>query len=348
MKIKVLKACHNTIFVLVFLMTPVITWSQNDTLVLKNNDVIVGEIKLMDQALISIKTPYSKKDFSIKWRELKRISTEQTFVIQLSKGERFNSIVMSKKDEDGKALLFNGTTPIVVEIKDIVYLKPLNSTFISKFRFSNFSVGYSYTKSNNLSQLTINSKIYYTTFKWLLTGQYNSVISNQTDVPETKRIDANINMKRFMKKDWFYSSEIAFLTNDEQKLDLRTTFSGGFGTYLLHSNFMIAAAGAGLAYTNESYNDDLGTVKNSLEAYLALAFNVYDFKDLTLTTNGTLFPSLTENKRYRVDLNISLKYDLPFDFYINLSATYNYDSQPVEGASSDDYVYQTTFGWEFK
>jgi len=325
------------------------SWSQkNDTLVLKNNDIIVGEIKLMDQALISIKTPYSKKDFSIKWRELKRISTEQTFVVQLSGGKRFNSVVMSKNNEDGKALVFNAAEPIVVEIKDIVYLKPLTSSFLSKFRFSNFSVGYSYTKSNNLSQLTVNSKIYYTTFKWLLTAQYNSVISRQTDVPETKRIDANINMKRFMKKDWFYSGEIAFLTNDEQKLNLRTTFSGGFGKYLLHSNFMIAASSAGLAYTNESFNDEFGTVKNSVEAYLGLAFNVYDFKELSLNTNGTIFPSLTESDRYRIDLNISLKYDLPFDFYVNLSATYNYDSQPVAGASSDDYVYQTTFGWEFK
>jgi len=32
--------------------------------------------------------------------------------------------------------------------------------------------------------------------------------------------------------------------------------------------------------------------------------------------------------------------------YVKLGYTLNYDSQPVEGASKNDYVFQTTFGWE--
>jgi putative salt-induced outer membrane protein YdiY len=331
-----------------FLIMSIFSWSQNDTIVLKNDNIIVGEIKLMDQGFITMKTPYSGKDFKIKWRNLKKISTEQTFVVSLSNGKRFNSVIMAMPDTFGKAIIFDINNPIEIELKNIVYLKPINSSFFSKMRFSNIAVGYNYTKSNKLSQLNINSTLYYTTFKWMLTGIYNSVISNQTDVDETKRIDASINLKYFMKKDWFYAGEVDFLSNDEQKLKLRTTFSGGIGKYLIHSNVMAAGVGGGLAYTNERYSDNVSPDKNSLEAYLSVQYNIYDFKDINLATLGTFYPSLTESGRYRFNFTASLSYDLPLDFFIQLSYTLNYDSQPVEGASANDYVYQTTFGWKFK
>jgi len=49
----------------------------------------------------------------------------------------------------------------------------------------------------------------------------------------------------------------------------------------------------------------------------------------------------------RFDFKVDLKYDLPLDFYIKLGYTQNFDNRPVEGASQNDYVIQTSFGWEF-
>jgi hypothetical protein len=48
-----------------------------------------------------------------------------------------------------------------------------------------------------------------------------------------------------------------------------------------------------------------------------------------------------------VDFAFDTKYDLPLDFYIRLGLTLNYDNQPVEGAGETDYVFQTSFGWEW-
>jgi hypothetical protein len=39
------------------------TQAQKDSLVLKNGDVIVGEIKSMDKGVLTIETDYSKNDF---------------------------------------------------------------------------------------------------------------------------------------------------------------------------------------------------------------------------------------------------------------------------------------------
>ena len=64
-------------------------------------------------------------------------------------------------------------------------------------------------------------------------------------------------------------------------------------------------------------------------------------------TQANFYPSFSQGGRYRLDLNGNLKYDLPLDFYIKMSITYNYDSKPTEGATDSDYVFTTSFGWEF-
>ena len=63
--------------------------------------------------------------------------------------------------------------------------------------------------------------------------------------------------------------------------------------------------------------------------------------------NTTIQYSISEKGRYRSDINFDMKYDLPFDLYIKMSLTYNYDNQPIEGADKEDYVFTTSFGWEF-
>ncbi|MDZ7612807.1 MAG: DUF481 domain-containing protein [Flavobacteriaceae bacterium] len=109
---------------------------------------------------------------------------------------------------------------------------------------------------------------------------------------------------------------------------------------------MTFGAGSGIAYIYESYTD--GTPgKNSSEVYAGLAYNKYDIGDLSFVSNIVYYYSLTEDSRYRVDLNANLKYDLPHDFYVKASLTYNFDSKPIEGASKDDYISQFSFGWEF-
>ncbi|MFN2128683.1 MAG: DUF481 domain-containing protein, partial [Anaerolineales bacterium] len=66
-----------------------------------------------------------------------------------------------------------------------------------------------------------------------------------------------------------------------------------------------------------------------------------------LLTNIMVYPGITEKGRWRSDFNLDTKYDLPYDFYIKVSLTINYDNRPAEGASETDYVVQTGLGWEW-
>ena len=232
-------------------------------------------------------------------------------------------------------------------LQKIVFLDAIGSNFISRLT-AEFDLGLTLTKANNSKQFTSNALLGYVANKWKFAGSFNTVLSSQDDVDDIKRIEGNTTFQWFLPKDWFLSASANLLSNSVQKLQLRTTGKLGGGYGFINNNSMNFSAGGGLAYNNETYTDPADEGKNSLESYFGSQFDKYDIGDLSLLTSVFGYPSLTESGRFRVDFNFDLKYDLFFDFYIKSGVTYNYDNQPVEGASKGDYVFQTSFGWELK
>ena len=149
-----------------------------------------------------------------------------------------------------------------------------------------------------------------------------------------------------MIKSWFATFSVDFLQDDEQKIKLRTTPKLGIGNYFIQSNSIYFSFSAGIALNREQYTDPAQEDRQSGEGFVGLEYNMFDIGDLNLLTNITTYPSFTEEDRIRVDFNIDLKYDLPLDFYIKFGYTHNFDNQPIEGASKDAFVFQSTFGWE--
>ena len=316
----------------------------NDTLVLVNNNVIVGEFKNMDKSIITFKTKYSEKDFQIKWHKVIEIYSERTFIISISDGSRLTSTLNSNKIK-GKLILDSGVNALEMDLTDIVFLEPVGKNFLSRLTVD-VDLGITLTKANNLKQLTSNLSAAYLANKWRASGYFKTVLSRQDSISDVNRMDGEIGVNYFLQNDWFISTSAIYLSNDEQKLDLRSTYKGGLGYFFIHSSHLYLGANGGLAYTIEKFTDDT-PARNSSELYFGISFNKYDIGDLSLLTNAVLYPSLTESGRYRADFNFDMKYDLPLDFYIKMSLTYNYDNQPIEGAADSDYVFTTSFGWEF-
>ncbi len=317
----------------------------NDSIQLTNGDILVGEIKKMDKSVLVLKTKYSDSDFKIKWHKVKKIKSNRYFVIAMENGDRFNSSINSSEKMDGKVLLDSGVNAFEEDLINVIYLEPIGKNFLSRLVID-VDFGITLTKANNLKQLTSNISGSYLDNRWKAFGYYKTVISRQDGIADVNRMDGEITTIYFLKNDWFVQLSGVYLSNDEQKLKLRSTYKAGAGYYFIHNNRMFLGTGVGLAMTNENYIDDTPS-KNSSELYLTVGFNKYDIGDLSLLTSAVLYPSITESGRFRADFNFDMKYDLPLDFYIKLSLTYNYDNQPIEGASDNDYVFTTSFGWEF-
>jgi hypothetical protein len=326
--------------------------AQTDSLIFRNGNHIVGEVKTMDRSVVTVKTPYSDKDFAIKWHRIKEIYTDTYFLITLTDGSRYNGTI--RATEPGRvSILTDSGESVNVNLIDIVFLNDLDKGFWSQISFS-FDVGFDLTKANNFKQFTTNSKLGYTAKRWNLDLFYSTMFSRQNNTEDINRTDAGISHKFFMPKDWYTLASVDFLSNTEQRIELRTTGKMGMGKFITHTNKSYWGFAAGANFNNEVFFNDTTSAeptpdKQSMEGFLGSELNLFNVGDLDLLTNLTAYPSFTESGRWRFDFKFEAKYEMWFDddFYIKLAYSLNFDNQPVENASSTDYVFQTGFGWEW-
>ncbi len=335
------------IFIAITIFFTVNLMAQTDTLVLVNNDVIVGEIKSLDKGVIIFETDYSDSDFKIEWLNVKEVISTQKFIMTFSNGDRINGYIRTNPSDPKKVnVISDDSTLSSFDIKQLVYLKTLENSFLSKLS-ANIDVGYTFTKARNNHQLSMRSGVSYLTNIWGADGRLDVVRSVQDSTEAIRRTEGNISVKMFLYKDIFATSSANFLQNNEQKLALRSTYDLGIGNYFVHTNKVYLILIVGGAWNDEVYTDPAISSRSDAEAFGSVELNLFDIGDLSLLTNAKLSPSLSTPGRYRADLKFDIKYDFAYDLYIKFGTTYNYDSSPVEGAANSDYVIQTTLGWEW-
>ena len=83
---RLLKPCH----CMLLLFCSISAYAQRDSLILKNWDIIVGELKSLSKGVVTIETDYSKNDFNIEWDGLKEIYSDSRFLITVKNGSRLN------------------------------------------------------------------------------------------------------------------------------------------------------------------------------------------------------------------------------------------------------------------
>jgi hypothetical protein len=321
-------------------------FSQKDSLILVNKDVLIGKIESMEKNILVFGTSYSDSDFKIKWHKVKEIYSDRTFTVTLTSGQRFQSTIRTDSTNIKKVILKNEGVSFSEDLSKVILLDPYGTSFFSRLEF-NIDFGVTLTKANNFSQLSMNSGFLYDSNKWGVYGNFGLIRSTQDNTEDIQRMDAAAGFQWFLPKDWYAEFSVNFLSNNEQKIKLRTTLRLGPGYYFTRNNSLVFSASAGLALNNESSTDPFVDPNTSTEAYLGVYFNKYDINDFSVLTSIVFSPSLTEDNRFRTDFKLDLKYDLPWDLYVKVGATYNYDSQPVPGASKGDYVFETGFGWEW-
>jgi hypothetical protein len=320
--------------------------SAQDTLYLKNNDVIVGEVKDLAKGVLTFETDYSDNDFTIKWLEVAKIKSTQTYIFTFSTGERKNgTITTDPANPENVIIIDEYGEKTTYKINQVVYMKSVKGDFLSKLTAS-VDIGYTFTKSQNSSSFTTRAGVGYLTNVWGANGTFNMVRTQQDSVADIRRTEGGLSLKLFLYRDIFAMASANYLQNDEMKLSLRSIYKAGIGDYFVNSNRIYLIGTAGIAFTNENYVDTLDT-RSSGEGFASLELNLFDVGDLSLQTTITLYPNLTTLGRYRTDFTFDVKYDFPLDLYIKFGTTYNYDSNPVEGASKSDYVIQTTLGWSW-
>lgn len=334
----------NVLFPAAFLLSAVSLFGQRDSVIFANDNYMIGEVKNMERGVLTVETAYSDSDFKVDWEGVKEIYTESFFLITLTDGSRYNGTLASAAPGQADLLVNYGDT-VPTDLNDIVYLRSVNEKPLSRL-YASISVGFSYAKARNFRQFSVRANAGYIANRWLADGFFSSVNSSQDDAEAIDRTEGGFSFQFFLPKDWYLVASTNYLSNTEQKLALRTLGKFGVGKYFIHTNNVYWGGGLGLSYNNERFSNE-NPDRNSMEGYFGSQLNLFDLGDISLMTTLVAYPSFTEGGRWRVDYNFNGNYDLPLDFFISLGFSLNFDNRPVADASRTDYVFQTTFGWEW-
>ena len=299
----------------------------------------------MDRGILQIETDYSDSDFKIEWEKISRIKTESHFFVTLEDGTKYFNTILSSVNDSIVTVFTDPDQPIACRISEIVYLKSYKDRFLDRLS-AKIDVGFSLTAAKNLRQFTTNSRIAYQAEKWSTDISYNSIRSTQDETDPIERSEGEFNFRFVLPRRFYAITTASLLSDTEQKLDLRSNSQLGLGNFIIRTNRSYWGAKLGLNRNIELYANETED-RNSWEGYFGTELNLFDIGDFSLLTVLMAYPSITEKGRWRLDSNLDIKFDLPFDFYIKFGGSVNYDNQPAQGASELGYVLQSSIGWEW-
>ena len=318
---------------------------KTDLVYLKNGDRITGEIKVLDRGILQLGTN-DIGTIKVEWEDIDSLVSRYQFRIEDRDGAKYiGTLALTTAD-----LLQVTETGARAEVpqENVVGITPLESSFWQQLDGS-ISLGFSYTKSDQLAQLTTDINVRRRTPKRLLELDASSIATSQEDEETKRREDLTLSYARLFDGPVFAIASAAAQTNDELGLELRVLLAPGVGVNLVQSNSNDLVSTLGLSLNREWS----GTAEHdgySLESFLAVRHSVfrYDYPKTDITTDATVYPSLTDWGRVRAELDISASREIVSDFTVVLSFYDSYDSDPPdEGATRNDYGVVTSLGWTF-
>jgi len=340
---KILRTVLASIFLLIGLSSMA---QKTDTIIHINGNVLLGEIKKLDNGIISFKMDGMG---TIKF-ELDKINTfksQKSFQIVVKNGmQYYGSFDTSLSKRMVNMNLINGRELVAVE--NIVELYPIKKNFW--LRTSGlFSLGFSYSKGSGIANLNTSGKLdyrnrkSYTVFNWTenTTLQKDTITSNKTDL--------TLNFQRAIIRKWYFGLNAELSSNSELGLDMRALAGFSIINYLVqnyHNRLYLSAGSSG----NKEWSGGETTPVNNIEGLLGLNYHYFKFTnpEIHITTYLKTYPNFTTAGRWRLNYSLDAMVEVINDFHVGINFYYNFDSKPLSAdASTNDYGITTTLSYSF-
>lgn len=301
-----------------------------------NGDVITCEVRKLEYGYLTVKTdPMST--VQIKWSHVLRVTSQERFSLDIVDG---TVLVGSLVEASGPGKLRVELTPEggyrEIELETVTFIYELEEDLRQRID-GDLSLGYSFTKASEVSQLNFAFNLSATTERHKWDGSLSSIDTAQPGRDDSNRSQAQIGYWRFFDRRWFGLLQSTADHNDELGLDLRASLAVLGGRYLTPTPAMVLGAGVGLSVNREWNVDDTDT--NNLEGVAALRWEwfIRDTPKLELSTNLTIYPSLSTSGRVRGSTNASIRKEFAKDLFWKINAYGDFDSEPPEDGSTGDY-----------
>jgi hypothetical protein len=320
--------------------------AQQDTLLTRYGDVLVGKIDKVTPETIKIKVKYRKDAIEIKLGELLKISSPHQYVVNDVKNKNWKGTLTLDTLHRGVLGLKLPDTVIFFTPKQVFDVAEDKPRAFKEGLRANLDFGINRIKAENSLSANLGINLSYSSRRWLVQADY-SAFSNAVDTTLNYWRNGIFSVAYVLPREWFVTSKMNLYTSTEQSLDLRRNFFLGVGKIFIHRTEETLSLSGGFMSNRELYLTS-NTLFNSTESYLSMHYNGKITNRWEAIFDGGVFPSLSQAGRVRSNLSMDLKYKFLNHFYLGLRYTLNTDSKPQVEASKSDYVFAIKFGWSLK
>jgi hypothetical protein len=318
---------------------------KTDTLVVRNGDVMTGEIKSLHRGKAEYSTDAAGTIY-VKWTRVVTAETDKRFDIDLADGSNYFG-ALGLGDEPNEVRIILDRDTIVVATQSIVRMERLKDTFWRRLD-GNIDLGVGFTQQNAKTDLNLDVEVSYKVDRNVFRFTTSTSFSRQDDADNISRLNTTFQYLREFGERWYYSGVVVGEQNSQLNLDIRGTFGGLAGLFFVQSNKVNLSSGLGLAYARERFTGQEGN--NAFQGLLVTDFEFFSWGglDTDLSSRLAVVPVLNQAGRWRIGFDASLSREIVSDFYLSIGLHEQFDSKPpTEDTEKNDFSVTTSFGWSF-
>ncbi len=330
---------------LLFLLPAGLAAQKTDTIHLFNGDKIVGEMKDLKLGLLRVSTDYMSSVY-IEWDQVRTVRTDKRWYVRMRSGAYFNGTLAASPQMDHLYIITNGDS-VHVPLIDITVLYRLNRGIWPRTDGS-LNAGYSYQKSNGLSQLTLSGNATYRAERSNVNVSFSSITTTQPELRDNRKQDVSLGWEKNLWGRWTSGTAVGAETNSELELDLRLRANVSMGNYVLLSVHASNLIGGGIQGNLEKSGG--GEASENYEVFLGdrFRFKTYRFPKAEASIDVTGYYGLTIRDRWRFTTTATLRYEVVRDLQLGLEFYEQFDSRPLDGGPElNDYRVATTVSYTF-
>src|SRR5215469_10739347 len=228
------------LFFHLLLALPIYAAPSNDILVMKNGDHMTCQIKGLSGGVLYVGLPYVIETLSVDWSKVAHLESKQLFLVKTEDGSVYQGTLNTPEEGVGRPIKIEITETdghgTVIDASQIVRMIATSDKFWQRFN-GEIGFGTIYSKGNQSTQYSLNSETSYVRERWSARAGFLSNLSSSTGATVSTRNSLNFGALHLLPwNHWFYSGLGALLQSSEQGIALQSTFGGGLGRYLTHTN----------------------------------------------------------------------------------------------------------------
>lgn len=338
------------------MLTPAALYAQiikpdvTDVIEFMDGEKIIGKVKKIQRGVLTLDPDKLEDNVTIKLRNIKSITARRKlYLIESIANKKYYGILEPGRGA-GWVKIIEGHDTTELFIEDLDNIENLDENFLKRLDGS-ASLGFSYSRSSNIGRINESHNMTYSTRKWLFLTSGDLMYTLDNEFKGIEKADLAVQAYIEFWKKWFALSSAQFQRSTELGLSARLQLAEGAGPILIKNRRNDLRVATGISIQRE-YSTDSTKSSNSYSTEIPLFANYYLYKlgtpELTLQATNSLFFSLSQGGRWRMDQNITLYWKIVTHLNLNVQFYFDFDSKPASAtAQKTDFgtVFSIGYSW---